>query len=283
LSREVGVPLSLSTGSLYHLPLATTFALARDAGLAGVELVIGPELLLRGSGYVRALAEQHGLRLLTVHPPVLPLPGWRRLSQVAEKLAWWTLALGAPLAVLHSPRTASLASAKGCHYVAAVAACHQALARGGALLTIENRARFSPQEPPGALDDPQALGDFVAAQQMAVTLDTAHAAGMGLDPRVAFQRLGSAVRNIHLSDVRARSFFSGRLFRGVYGASIFQQHQLPGTGTIPLAEFLGSLGRAGYCGVLTLELSPLALRAWSLGNIRRCLAQSVAFCRQHLA
>jgi sugar phosphate isomerase/epimerase len=278
LSREVGVQLSLSTGSLYHLPLATTFALARDAGLAGVELVIGPELLLRGSGYVQALAEQHNLRLLTVHPPILPLPGWRSLSQVAEKLAWWTLALGAPLAVLHSPRAASLTSERGRRYVAAVEVCRQALAHGGALLTIENRARFSPQEPPGALDDPQALADFVAAQQMAVTLDTAHVAGMGLDPRLAFQLLGSAVRNIHLSDVWARSLFSGH-----YCASIFQQHQLPGTGTIPLAEFLDLLGRSGYCGVLTLELSPVALRAWSLGNIRRCLAQSVAFCHQHLA
>jgi sugar phosphate isomerase/epimerase len=275
--------LSLSTGSLYHLPLATTFALARDAGLAGVELVIGPELLLRGSGYVQALAEQHNLHLLTVHPPILPLPGWRSLSQVAEKLAWWTLALGAPLAVLHSPRAASLTSERGRRYVAAVEVCRQSLARGGALLTIENRARFSPQEPSGALDDPQALADFVAAQQMAVTLDTSHVAGMGLDPRLAFQLLGSAVRNIHLSDVRARSLFSGRFSPSVYGASIFHQHQLPGTGTLPLAEFLGLLGRAGYCGVLTLELSPAALRAWSLGNIRRCLAQSVAFCHQHLA
>jgi len=271
------VQLSLSSGSLYHLPLATTFALARDAGLAGVELVIGPELLLRGSGYVRALAEQHSLRLLTVHPPILPLPGWRSLPQIAEKLARWTLALGAPLAVLHSPRTASLASERGRRYVATVEACHQALVRGGATLSIENRVRFSPQEPAAALDDPQALADFVATQQMAVTLDTAHAAGMGLDPRVAFQRLGSTVRNIHFSDVRAQS-----LFRGHYGASIFRQHQLPGSGTLPLAEFLGLLGQSGYCGVLTLELSPAALRAWSLGNIRRCLAQSVAFCHEHL-
>jgi sugar phosphate isomerase/epimerase len=277
LSRKTSVQLSLSTGSLYHLPLAITFTLARDAGLAGVELVIGPELLLRGSSYVRALAEQHSLRLLTVHPPILPLPGWRSLPQIAEKLAWWTLALGAPLAVLHAPQAASLTSAKGRRYTAAVVVCHQALARGGATLSIENRARFSPQEPAGALDDPQALADFVATQQMAVTLDTAHAAGMGLDPRVAFQRQGGAVRNIHHSDVRAHS-----LFRGHYVASIFWQHQLPGTGTLPLAEFLSLLGRAGYCGVLTLELSPIALRAWSLGNIRRCLAQSVAFCHQHL-
>ena len=67
--------LSLSTGCLYCYPLKSVFRLAKEAGFHGLELVISPEVVLRGSGYVKTLIERYGLEVCSMHPPLFSYPG----------------------------------------------------------------------------------------------------------------------------------------------------------------------------------------------------------------
>ena len=68
---------SLSTGTLYVYPLRTVFRWARACGFDGVELSVNPEAILRGGQALQQLAVQAGVKILSVHPTVVPLPGWR--------------------------------------------------------------------------------------------------------------------------------------------------------------------------------------------------------------
>ncbi|HEX7593391.1 MAG TPA: sugar phosphate isomerase/epimerase, partial [Anaerolineae bacterium] len=63
--------ISLSTACLYAYPLAWTLAIAQRTGFDGVELVISPEVELRGGASVRRLAEKYSLEIYSVHPPLV--------------------------------------------------------------------------------------------------------------------------------------------------------------------------------------------------------------------
>jgi sugar phosphate isomerase/epimerase len=84
------------------------------------------------------------------------------------------------------------------------------------------------------------------------------------------------VVNVHFSDLLERSIFPDL----PYLYTFFKHHQMPGQGTLPLTEFMRLLLAGGYCGVLTLEVSPTALRAWSRQRISRGLTRAVASVRR---
>ena len=60
----------------------------------------------------------------------------------------------------------------------------------------------------------------------------------------------------------------------------FLHHQMPGAGHLPLAEFVRILVKEGFGGAFTLEVSPTAIRAWSLSRIRQGLTEAVAYVRR---
>ena len=75
----------------------------------------------------------------------------------------------------------------------------------------------------------------------------------------AYAAVKGRVVNVHLSDL-----LRGRLipdWKPLY--TFFRHHQMPGQGVLPLAEFVRSLVASGFSGHLTLEVSPVALKAWS--------------------
>ena len=78
--------LSFSTATLYHFPLRAAFALAHEAGFEGVELVLGPEVMLRGAAYVRQLSHEYSLAVLSVHPPMIPYPGQNKAARILPYL-----------------------------------------------------------------------------------------------------------------------------------------------------------------------------------------------------
>jgi sugar phosphate isomerase/epimerase len=57
--------------------------------------------------------------------------------------------------------------------------------------------------------------------------------------------------------------------------SYFKHHQIPGDGDLSLLELLRRLKADFYEGLLTLEISPVALQAWrprrAKENLSRCL------------
>ena len=60
---------------------------------------------------------------------------------------------------------------------------------------------------------------------------------------------------------------------------LIRYHRMLGEGDLPLAPFLAQLRSDGYCGPVSLEVSPWALGAWSLRRTRQRLTQAVDYVR----
>jgi sugar phosphate isomerase/epimerase len=271
--------LGVSSGSLYHLPLSRFFTIASALDIDGVELVIGPECMVRGVHYVRALAAQHGMRLLSLHPPILPLPGWTRLAKLVSELADWAAVLSIPMVTLHTPRLASLASEPGQRYLELAHGLARRLQAGGSQLALENRARYSRSTGSECLDRPGDLLALAQEWQAGITFDTAHAGTMFSDILAAYEVLSPAVVNIHFSDLA----LPGRWPTPVWMETVLQHHQIPGSGTLPLRELAARLATDRYSGLVTLELSPLALGLLSPTRARLSLSDCVGFVRGNFA
>jgi sugar phosphate isomerase/epimerase len=267
--------ISVSSGTLYHWPLSRFFDLASELDIDGVELVIGPECALRGARSVRALAARRGVRLLSLHPPILPLPGWSRLAKCAGELADWAVRLDVPLVTLHTPRLASLANEPGQRYLALAHGLAKQLQASGSQLALENRARYSRSAEVECLDRPADLLALAQEWRAGVTFDTAHAGTTSSDILADFAIFFPAVVNVHFSDLA----LPGRWPTPSWMETVLQHHQAPGRGTLPLRQLAAALGADKYAGLLTLELSPLAPDLLNPRRARRTLSDCVAFVR----
>ncbi len=262
--------LSLSTGSLYFYPLRSIFRIAKETGFAGVELIATPEVLLRGGSYVRRLSVEYGVPVLSVHPPVLfshPGYDWPRLVSRLVKLARET---GCPLVVLHPPNQAQdLSRGRGRRYVEAVKEHRQSQ---GVRIAIENRAFFLEKDKLLALSDLRELSAFADEYELGLVLDTAHVGTSPYSLMEAYALFSARLVNVHLSDIRHLP----PLFDNPYLHTYIKHHQIPGQGWLPLMELVHALHRDGYNGLLTLEISPVALGWWwpprARDNLKRCVA-----------
>jgi sugar phosphate isomerase/epimerase len=266
--------LSCSTASLYHLPLATTVGLVRDAGFDGVELVIGPETLLRGMRVTERTLQRAGIPALSLHPPLYPFPGWPRDQfRRGVMTALRARDLGCEVAVIHAPKSRTLATPRARQYVAAIDAAHHLATEAGFVIGLETTQRPWDGKPPLLFDDLAYLLRFADEHRLSVTLDTCHAAANGDDLPTVLAAIGPRLRNIHFSDCISRG-----------PGQKPHTHVRPGLGnTVDLAAFLGILAQSHYTGLITCELSPLDLQGWSLKGIRQKLAQTHDFIIQGLA
>jgi sugar phosphate isomerase/epimerase len=92
----------------------------------------------------------------------------------------------------------------------------------------------------------------------------------------SLQWFDGRVANVHLSDLREVPHWirsQPRLH------SYFRQHQFPGTGTLPLKQFLRELQRRNYQGTITYELSPLVVDVFTPWRVERKLRAAVEFVR----
>lgn len=266
--------LSLSTGSLYVYPLRWAFHAARDAGYDGVELVLGPEAVLRGALGVQQLARACGMPVFSVHPPILPLPGWDGVESIPRAVDF-AVEVGAPLVVMHTPDAESLDGLEGRVWLRALEAGRRHGEERGVAVALENRAIFHDRQRRCALAHPEALRRFADVNDLPLTLDVVHAATWPYDVLDAYALFRGRLANIHLSDLRP---VPGWLDRPKLH-SYFKHHQLPGTGVLPIGELVEQILRDGYEGAITLELSPVALGAWRPAQAQERLTQTVQFLR----
>jgi sugar phosphate isomerase/epimerase len=270
------VELSLSTGCIYIYPLRSIFSIARAAGFAGVELVVSPEVELRGGKYVRRLAKSYGLTIFSLHPPILPFPGWSDYRTVVPRLIDLALEVGASCVVLHPPDARGLADGRGRRYIEALTAGLQRTEGTDVRIAIENRAFFRSSDRRYVLSDLRELRTFADELDLPLVLDTSHAATSSYSLAEAYHILGDRLVNVHLSDLRSPPW----PFRTPYLHTYLKHHQIPGDGQLPLADLLGRLAADGYCGPITFEISPIALRIWWPPSAKRHLARCVAYVRQ---
>ena len=254
--------------------MATALRLIRDAGFDGAEVVGAPETLLRGMATTRRIVERSGLQALSFHPPLLPLPGWPK-TQMERGRATANCAreLGCEVAVIHAPKSRSLATPRARQYIDAIQAAHTIGEANGFVIGLETTQRPWDGKPPLLFDDYDNFLRFADEHGLSVTLDTCHAAANGDDLLAVLGQIGPRLRNIHFSD--ATSAPPGQRPR---------THVRPGMGnTTDLAAFVRALGQAGYTGLITCEVSPFEFHAWSLRAITRKLTATRAFIAEALA
>jgi sugar phosphate isomerase/epimerase len=268
--------LSLSTGCIYIYPLRSIFSIAREAGFAGVELVVSPEVELRGGRYVRRLAESYGLTIFSLHPPILPFPGWSDYRTVVPRLVDLALEAGARYVVLHPPNALSLADGRGRSYVEALTEGLQRTEGTGLRIAIENRAFFRPQDRRYVLGDLWELRAFADELDLPMVLDTSHAATSSYSLAETYHILADRLVNVHLSDLRSPPWPLDVSYLHTY----LKHHQIPGDGQLPLADLLNRLAADAYCGPITLEISPVALHIWWPPSVKSQLARCVTYVRQ---
>ncbi len=273
--------ISLSTACLYIYPLRKTFELAKRAGFDGVELVIGPEVEWRGPEYIRRLSQEYDLPILTVHPPLFGFPGWNKIHTSIEpyfdKAVQITRAVGAPLMVLHMPRAKSFDDRIGRGFIKKVVGAREQMNGGGPQLALENSSQFRARDPGYILRALPDLRGFADAHDFPMTLDTAHVGTWHLDLLDSLNYFDGRLRNVHLSDLRE---VPNWVLERPRLHSYLRQHQIPGTGHLPLKEFLRELKRRGYAGPVTYELSPLPLQLWSPRRAEEKLCECVEFVRE---
>ncbi len=273
--------VSLSTACLYVYPLRLVFAIAKRSGFDGVELVINPEVDWRGGEYARRLSEEFNLPIYSVHPPMFPYPGWEKVDanvtahlpralRVAEEVQ-------APILVIHMPDARSTLEGNGREFLHAMARTRERMNGHGPHLALENRARFASRDAHLILTEPDDLRAYADAMDFPLTLDTAHLGTWDLDLQSTLPYFVGRLANVHLSDLRD---VSPRVENTPLLHSYVKQHQLPGSGKLPLADFLRTLALQGFPGPMTFELSPLPLKFWNPRAVERKLKECVAFVRR---
>lgn len=275
--------LSLSTGSLYIYPLRWTFGLAKRAGFDGVELVISPEVDWRGADYIKNLSREFQLPVLTVHPPLYAYRGWDSVNDsyapIMEKAVALTTSVDAKLMVVHTPRARAYTDELGKAFVQQVVSARNSINGSGLQLGLENGAKFSARDDLYILRQLPELREFADKHNLAMTLDTAHIGTCELDLLDSLQWFDGRVANVHLSDLREVPHWirsQPRLH------SYFRQHQFPGTGLLPLPQFLRELSKRNYQGVITYELSPLVVNALTPWRVEQKLRAAVEFVKKSI-
>jgi sugar phosphate isomerase/epimerase len=145
----------------------------------------------------------------------------------------------------------------------------------GPRLALENRARSFRTEKDLLLSRLPELRAFADKHDLQMALDTSHIGTWDLDLLASVDYFKERLANVHLSDVveSTRRAENGR------SAVRVRQHRLPGTGRLPLVEFLQLLALEGYRGPVTFELTPTALQIWNPWAVARILDDCVEFVR----
>ncbi|NLD42813.1 MAG: sugar phosphate isomerase/epimerase [Chloroflexi bacterium] len=266
--------ISLSTASLYHLPLARALALAAEAGFDGLELVTGPETWLRGAGRVVRLARRHGLQVYTVHQALTPIVGGGPAERLRDALDA-AFEVGCSHLVIHPPTVDAWEHPAAQRWLATLDEASQQLDGSGVRIALENSG-YPPHEAGrrilGQLPD---LLAFAEQHDLDITFDACHAAIQRLDLLEAYALLRPRVANVHLSNLSPDE----PLLDLPYMRPLLTEHRMPEDGVMPLDEFTTLLAADGYAGPVTYEVSPIALRAWSPAGLRRALAALVDYLR----
>jgi len=268
--------ISLSTASLYHLPLRATFRLAAEAGFDRLELVMGPEVWLRGPTHVAGLVREFDLPVVTVHQTLLPRaprcgPGGR-MADAAEA----AVALAARHVVIHPPAASDWEQPKAQSWLRALESTRRALEGAGTRFALENWGIEENVKRELVLRPIAVLREFALQHDIDITYDTCHAGLEGWDLIHAYDVLRPRVANVHLSNLSAGK----PLLDVLLARPLLAEHRLPDDGVLPLRRFVEHLALTEYRGPITCEISPVALRAWSRSGIARQLARCVAFVRK---
>jgi sugar phosphate isomerase/epimerase len=233
--------ISLSTGSLFTLPLTKVCQLSASAGFDGVELIINQDFQkINSSKLVASLQEITTIH--SIHAPFMPLDGWGGPMESLRMSIELAADRGISLVNFHPPSWMGVEIGFW-RWLYSIHDFQKEVGRDGQVaVTIENMpwvGKFKIN--PNILSNTQHMIDFIHEHNLYMTFDCTHM-GSGnanfINDFYLFYESGR-IRNIHFSD---------------YGHG--REHLLPGHGILPLTRFLNHLRNTDYQSTVTLELDP---------------------------
>lgn len=264
-----------STGSLWSYSLERCFLLAKEAGFAGIELMVDQRWDTRQIGFLQRLIAQFDLPIMAVHSPFWPqIDGWPndqpgRIKQsihLAEEV-------GANTLIHHLPaRINVIFVSAGGRFFALPAPWLQSetsyrnwletdypdiQANTSVKLCIENMPAWN------RLGRSWQLHHWNTPEQMKlfnhITMDTTHLGTWGLEPSEIYHQWGNRVGHVHLSN------YDGR------------EHRRPHDGgSLKLDQLIAQMAHNGYDRAISLEVYPDVLDAGQpdqqvISQMRACL------------
>ncbi|HEY4745434.1 MAG TPA: sugar phosphate isomerase/epimerase family protein [Desulfuromonadaceae bacterium] len=233
--------ISLSTGTLFTMPLPRVFEMAAEVGFDGVELIINQDFQkVNPVKLVSSLQEIATIH--SIHAPFMPLDGWGGPVDSLKRCIALAAECGIRLVNFHPPSWMGF-EIGFLRWLYAVRDFQKEVGlEGRVIVTIENmpwvgRMKINPH----ILSNTQRMIDFMREHNLLMTFDCTHM-GSGKanfinDFYLCYE--SGRIRNIHFSD---------------YGHG--REHLLPGHGILPLTRFLNHLRNTDYRDTVTLELSP---------------------------
>lgn len=252
----------LSTSSVYPESTAAGFALARELGYDGIELMVGVDPISADVDAVERLSDYHEVPVLAIHAPCLLLTQrawgpdpWEKL----ERSAMAAHQLGADVVVVHPPFRWQRSYAAG--FTEGIRRLEQTT---GLIFAVEN---MFPWRGPGGSEVRAYAPSWDPAELDCdhLTLDLSHAATARQSSLGLVHEWGERLRHVHLTD-------------GTAGAA--DEHLLPGQGQQDAAGVLFELVNSRYRGHVVIEVRT---RGLSRAERVAALATSLAFAREHLA
>ncbi len=215
--------------------LERCFGTIAEAGFESVELMVTRDPLTQSASKPLELARKYGLSICAVHAPMLVIT--RRVwgpnfLNIIERSVGLARELDAGIVVIHPPFLVELK-----YQAWLLGELEHYSASRGVAVAVENMfhlwvrgkaVRGHRWLSPADLDG---FGD--------VTLDTSHCGVDGDDILAALDRVAPSLSHIHLSDNRGDHRDS---------------HAIPGSGILPLHQFIKRLPEVGYNGTVSLEL-----------------------------
>lgn len=254
------IPVGLSTASVYPEGAAAAFEMAAELGYDGVEVMVWADPISQSAGALRALADHHGLDILSIHAPtllltqrVLSADPWGKVDGSIELAQQ----VGAPTVVLHPPFRWQQAYARG--FADGVAEREH---ESGITLAVENMFPWAARGRQVQAYLPH--WDPVPQPYDHVTIDLSHTATARSDAMQMVLDLGDRLSHLHLAD--------GML------TTLKDDHLVPGRGTQPCAEVLQHMTTSGFSGAVVLEVGTRRRPQEREADLR----ESLDFARRHL-
>lgn len=228
--------------------------------------------------YVRGLEERYGVPVRSVHTimRLRPTPSETLARDIIESARFASRFPHCQALVVHTPQVQSLHDPAARIWFDAVSTAADISQRGNVAIAIENSGRSSIRTPTWAFDHPHRLLWLTEEWDLQITYDTSHAASRNWELLDTLKAFVPRLANIHLSDVAERQYRFG-----LWNA-MRRDHQLPGDGTLPLDDLLAKLAQTQYDGLVTLELSPIAVRAWWRPASLRRISRAIERCRHSI-
>ncbi|MDQ1697925.1 MAG: hypothetical protein QOJ03_3278 [Frankiaceae bacterium] len=254
--------IALSTASVYPESTAAAFEIASRLGYDGVEVMVWTDPVSQDPEALKRLSDYHEVPVVAVHAPCLIITQrvwgtepWAKLVRARNAADL----LGATTVVVHPPFRWQRDYARDF-----LAGIRRMSNDTDVRFAVENmfplRARgravtpYAPDWDPTDEDFP----DF--------TIDLSHTSVSQSDAMDMARKMDRRLAHVHIAD-------------GIGGPR--DEHMVPGRGTQPCAELLETLARAGFDGIVVVEVN--TRRAESRAEREADLAEALAFTRLHFA